>query len=76
MNRARRSMIAEAVELLTQLQADIQSVRDEEDDAFNNLPESLQDGERGQAMAEAVGQMDDAISGLEDAIASLIEAAA
>ena len=42
-------------------------VRDEEQESFDNLPEGFQQGERGQAMEQAAGMLDDAVSALEQA---------
>lgn len=39
---------------------ELESLRDEEQDAFDNLPQSLQDGERGQDMQAAIDAMDTA----------------
>lgn len=74
MNRSRRRMLVEAIALLEQLQEDVQSIRDEEDEALGNLAESLASGERGLAMADAVEKMDDAIDGLSEVIGALAEA--
>lgn len=45
----------------------LNEVRDEEADAYGNLPEAFQDGERGCIVQEAISALDDAISLLEDA---------
>ncbi len=47
---------------------------DEEQEAFDNLPESLQETERGEKMSNAIEQMDYAISSIEDAIDNIEEA--
>lgn len=48
------------------LAEDIESVRDEEQEAFDGLPESLQSGERGQAMEHAVSQLDEALDAVRE----------
>lgn len=58
MNADRRKQISEAKSIL-------ESVRDDEQSAFDNLPEGLQQSERGQAMEQNVSYLDDAISSLE-----------
>ncbi|EDQ0315007.1 hypothetical protein ILX21_004006 [Salmonella enterica] len=52
----------------------MQSVPDEEEDAFNHLPEGIQNGERGDAMQTAIAAMDAAVSALEEASDQLTEA--
>lgn len=37
----------------------VQAVRDEEQEAFDNLPESLQEGERGYFMQDAIDALDE-----------------
>lgn len=45
-----------------EIQSAIVELRDEEQDAFDNLPESIQETERGERMEEAVDKLDDADS--------------
>ena len=59
-----RTAIQEAYDTLNE-------VRDEEDGAYENLPESLLGGERGEAMQDAIDSLDDAISYLDDVIGYL-----
>lgn len=71
MNKQRRKMIAEVVEKIETLKGDLEMIRDEEQDAFDNMPESLQGSMRGEEMEEAIEYMDEAIEGLDTAIDSL-----
>ena len=80
MNRERRAALAallddlqctgllEARDRVQDIHDALETLRDDEQDAFNNLPPSLQDGERGQAMEDAIGRMEDALSALSDVI--------
>lgn len=45
--------------------SEIESVRDEEQDAYDAMPEGVQDSERGSRMLEAIGHMEDAIGEVE-----------
>lgn len=76
MNKDRRKQLAEIAELLGELQERISVLKDEEEEGFDNLPESLQQGERGQAMEAAKEQMDSAMSAIEEAVECLQEAQA
>jgi hypothetical protein len=49
----------------------LESVRDEEQDTFDNMPESLQGGEKGSAMEEAVNNLDEAINSLDETVGTL-----
>lgn len=74
MNRSRRQRIQNAVDTyLTKLEEIkenlinvLTEVKEEEDDAYYNMPESLQEGEKGAAMQEAIDSLDNAISDLEE----------
>ena len=45
--------------------------KDEEEMAFDNLPESLQYSERGDIMQDNITNLDNAITGLDDAKSAL-----
>ena len=74
MNNERRKRLAALSQQLVELKDDIQSVLDEEEEAFNNLPEGLQSGERGDVMQTTISSLDAAVSALEDAGDQLTEA--
>lgn len=76
MNTARRKQLKQAAELLSQAQAIIESVRDDEQYEYHNIPESLQYSERGERMYENVAALDtmlEDIAGLFDNIDELTE---
>lgn len=58
--------IERAAELAAEIVADVEAIRDEEQEACDALPESLQDGERGNAMQAAIESMEEALSLLQD----------
>ena len=73
MNRERRKQIAAArvlidkgKALLDEARDMLETVKDDEQAARENLPPSLEDSERAQAMYAAVSELDSAISALED----------
>jgi tRNA(Ile)-lysidine synthase TilS/MesJ len=73
MNKARRTAIRNILndlEKLEGLMADIRDaieiVKDEEREAFDNMPESLQNSERGEACSNAADALDEAFSALEE----------
>lgn len=68
MNKARRKWIDKITDKLLEIQTDLEDCRNEEEEAYDNMPESLQDSERGQAMQEAISAMEDADSSIQDAI--------
>jgi hypothetical protein len=50
----------------------IEGIRDEEQEAYDNLPESMQGGDRGDVMQNAIQYLEEAINGVEEA-GSLID---
>lgn len=72
MNAARRKEIERAIDLLYQAKEIIENVRDDEQDAYDNMPESLQYSERGERMSENVDALDNAADyDIEDIITNL-----
>ena len=53
MNKDRRDRIAKIKEALEDLRGQIEDLQSEEQEAFDNMPESLQQSERGQASEAA-----------------------
>jgi erythromycin esterase-like protein len=53
------------------LKDEIEGVMEEEQEAYGNLSESAQNGERGQAMEEAIRNMEQAQDGLTNLISAL-----
>lgn len=73
MNKIRRKELAHIVAKLETLEAlrleikeELEAVMDEEQEAFDNLPESLQESERGQQMQEYVDALESAVDDLEE----------
>lgn len=76
MNKARRKQLAEIAEQMQELRERIELLQEEEQEGFDNLPESLQQGERGTAMEQAIEQMDSAMDAVDEALEALQEAQA
>ena len=73
MNKIRRKELARIVEKLealealrSEIQEELDAVMDEEQEALDNMPESLQEGERGQQMQEYIDAMEYAMDDLEN----------
>lgn len=74
MNSTRRAILRRIAEQLAELSTAIEGERDAEQEAFDNMHENFQDGERGERAQAAIGLLDDAIAGLEEVGTSLEEA--
>ena len=65
--------IAALADILNEYMADVESIKEEEEEYFDNMPESLQGGEKGSAAEEAVDALEEACSALVQMIDSLDE---
>ena len=66
MNKARRKKLGEIIDQLEYLREDLDAVASEEREAYDNLPESLQESDCGCAMEEAADELDDICSEMEE----------
>lgn len=66
MNKNRRKRLQEIKDTLLDLITDMEKIRDEEQEAYENMPESVQSGEKGEKMDAAIENMDAACSSLEE----------
>ena len=73
MNKSRRATLNMIANALQELKSQLETVRDEEQDAFDNMPESFQESERGETMQEMIDNMDYANDSLDDAISYISE---
>lgn len=71
MNKERRSWINQIISELESLKDDIENVGVEEQEAYENLPESIQNSERGESMYDNTSDLEDAASNLDDIICTL-----
>jgi len=69
-----RSTLADLVSEFELAQDALTGIIAEEQEAFDNLPESLQMTDRGQAMEEGLSTLDNASSSLDDIISSIEDA--
>lgn len=71
MNNKRRKRIDEVIEILESAKSSIEEIMDEEQEAFDNLPESLQYSDKGSGMESAIGNFETAKDQLDEAINEL-----
>lgn len=74
MNKARREKIQRIISDLADIKERISSVREEEEEAFDNMPENLQDSLRGSTSQDAIDSLESAEESLDEALESLEEA--
>ena len=67
MNAERRERITKGAAAIRNIITELEAIRDDEQQAFDNLPEGLQQSERGQASEQAATDIEEAISNAESA---------
>lgn len=76
MNKERRKELDKAIKLLEEAQLVIDGVRCDEADAYDSLPEGIQDSEKGERLLDNVDALDscyDDIQSVIDDISDVIE---
>lgn len=66
MNKSRRTRIDKVIEQIDELMSIIDELYQEEEEAYSNLPEALQDSDRGEAMYAAMDNLESAAGSLEE----------
>ncbi len=73
MNAQGRKEIAKYIASLEEIKNKLETMRDEEEDKFYNMPEGLQESNRGEQMQEAIETLETACDSIDEAISSLQE---
>ncbi len=66
MNQARRKRMKKALDLAEEARGILSEIRDEEAECYANMPENLQEGEKGTRMEENIIALETAIDILEE----------
>ena len=73
MNKARRKWLEGIIGKLEELEDELYQLYEEEQEAYDNMPESLQNSERGQAMYDVVNDLETEHDNIEDLVNNLQE---
>lgn len=76
MNKQRRSTLRAINDRLSTIKDEIEAVMDEEQDAYDNLPDGLRDGMRGEMMADNVDELQSVINTIENDVIDKIDSIA
>lgn len=71
MNNTRRTEIKKCVDVLQTILVDLESIKSDEEYAFDSMPEGLQSSDRGMNSEESIELLDNAIELLEGCIDNL-----
>jgi hypothetical protein len=75
MNNTRRKSLQELIEKTEGLKLEIEELRTEEEEYYNNMPEAFQDGEMGDRAQTVIEYLDEAMTAAGDVIENLTSAA-
>lgn len=67
MNKIRRKKLGDAFDLIAQAKDILEAVKEEEQEAIDNLPDNFRFGERGEEMEGYIEMLDEAYNYLDDA---------
>lgn len=67
MNKTRRKRLGEAFDKCAKILEILEEVKQEEEEAYDNLPDSFRDGERGEEMQGYIEMIDEVTGYIEDA---------
>ncbi len=73
MNKQRRNRLQKVIDQLEELKVEVSSICEEEQEAYDNMPESLQDGDSGSQMYENISTLEDQESNFDELIENLQE---
>lgn len=74
MNKDRRKALDAIRAEIEEMKTRIEVLKEEEDDYYQNMPESFQQGDKGQAAEIAIENIESAIDSIDEAINALEEA--
>ena len=74
MNDKNRKQIQKWIDNLEEIKTGIEKMVLDETDKYDNMPESLQESERGESIQEAIENLDSSTMSIDDAIEYLQEA--
>lgn len=73
MNKARRDQLRKVIQKIEDIIKVVENILYDEQDAYDNIPDSLKESDRGNESIEAQGNIEAAIEALEQASAYLEE---
>lgn len=74
MNNVRRKQLQQIIDRIEDLKSDLESIKEEEEEYRDNIPENLQGSERYEMADEACNNLDYAFDSLEDVVNYIEEA--
>lgn len=74
MNNTRRKHLRDLIEKMEGIKSEIEEIRNEEEEYYNNMPEAFQDGDKGDRAQTVIEYLDEAMTAAGDVIENLTSA--
>lgn len=74
MNNTRRKHLRDLIEKMEGIKSEIEEIRTEEEEYYNNMPEAFQDGDKGDRAQTVIEYLDEAMTAADDVIENLTSA--
>ena len=71
MNNTRRKHLRDLIEKMEGIKSEIEEIRTEEEEYYNNMPEAFQDGDKGDRAQTVIEYLDEAMTAAGDVIENL-----
>lgn len=75
MNKDRRKRLEDLAGQLDAIRSDIETIKDEEQEYLDNMPESLKEGEKGSNAEQVISSLEEAFDDLDTVINNVNDAA-
>lgn len=75
MNNTRRKALRELIDRIEGAKMEIEEIKTEEEEYYNNMPEAFQDGEKGDRAQMVIEYLDEAMTAADNVVENLTEAA-
>lgn len=71
MNKMNRKQLSDLISRIETIREELDEIKDGEEEKFDNMPENLQDSEKGEALSEVIDFLDSASESLNESVESI-----
>ena len=71
MNKMNRKQLSDLISRIETIHEELDEIKDGEEEKFGNMPENLQDSEKGEALSEIIDFLDSASESLNESVESI-----
>ena len=71
MNKMNRKQLSDLISRIETIHKELDEIKDGEEEKFDNMPENLQESEKGEALSEIIDFLDSASESLNESVESI-----